>query len=183
MELLSNQQKKSANVIQEVEHLKIIDISGYTAIQEPDMVICIPYLKEKNSILLRYENIPTYNLVKPEMDKFINTMSTIIEKHETPTEALKRGLALEYGLKLKEGVDVEILSPIFLNKGNTAMYHICILPLMEHEYEQFVATGVQNLEMKNNNIILQISELNNIIIYDLITRYTIDLFKKHYSLF
>ena len=108
---------------------------------------------------------------------------TVIEKHETPEEALKRGLALEFGLKLNETVKPEILAPIFLNKGNTASYHICILPLMEHDYTDFVPTGAQQLDMKANNVIIQLSELKNIVIYDLITRYTVDLFKQHYSLF
>ena len=70
-----------------------------------------------------------------------------VDAGETPEEALKRGLALEFGLKLNETIKLEILAPIFLNKGNTAAYHICILPLMEHDYNDFVPTGVQELNM------------------------------------
>ena len=91
--------------------------------------------------------------------------------------------------KIKEIHDIlkdfnpEIISPIFLNKGNTSRYHICILPLMNHNYEQIEPTEVEKLQMKNSNIVLNISEIKNIIIYDLISRYTLDIFKQHYSLF
>ncbi len=182
MELLSNLQKKEAKVAFDAGHLQVIDINGYTTIQEKDMVVCIPYLMEKNSILLRYENVPTFELIKPEVDKYINVMSTVIESHETSLDALKRGLISEFGLELTDCTP-EILSPIFINKGNTARYHICILPLMDHQYNQIEPNEVQKLEMKNTNIILNINQFNNVIIYDLISRYCLDLFKQHYSLF
>lgn len=183
MELLSNIEKKETNVIFDAGHLQILDIAGYSAIQEQDMVICIPYLIEKNQILLRYENIPSYNLKKPEIDNFITVMSTVIEKEETPDTALRRGLLKEFGLKLTNEYKSEILTPIFLNKGNTASYHICILPLMSYDYEEHIPSEVEQLDMKANNVIIHINELKNVIIYDLISRYTIDLFKQHYSLF
>lgn len=183
MNLLSNLERKEPKVIFDATSLQVLDINGYTAIQEQDMVVCIPYLIEKNSILLRYENIPPYELIRPEIDKYVNVMSTVINKEETPLDALKRGLLNEFGLQLKEDFKPEILSPIFNNKGNTSRYYICILPLMDYDYEQVEPTEIQKIEMKNSNIILNISEFNNVIIYDLITRYTVDLFKKHYSLF
>lgn len=183
MNLLSNLEKRETKVTFDAGHLQILDIAGYTAIQEQDMVICIPYLVEKNQILLRYENIPSYNLKMPQIDKFINVMSTVIEKEESPEDALRRGLAKEYGIKLSNNKKPEILTPIFLNKGNTASYHICILPLMSYDYEENIPTEIEELQMKESNIIIHINELKNIIIYDLISRYTVDLFKQHYSLF
>ena len=148
MELLSNLQKKEAKVTFDAGHLQVIDINGYQAIQENDMVICIPYLVEQNSILLRYENIPVFELINPAIQKYITVMSTVIEKHESPEDALNRGLLTEYGLKLRD-FNPEIISPIFLNKGNTSRYHICILPLMNHNYEQIEPTEVEKLQMKN----------------------------------
>jgi hypothetical protein len=183
MQLLSNIEKKETKVTFDAGHLQVLDIAGYTAIQEQDMVVCIPYLVEKNQILLRYENIPPFNIKRPEIDKFINVMSTLIEKNETPVDALKRGLLSEYGLKISDNTKLDILAPIFLNKGNVASYHICILPLMSYDYEEHVPLDIEKLNMKENNIIIHINELKNIIIYDLISRYSIDLFKQHYSLF
>jgi hypothetical protein len=183
MELLSNIEKSTPKVTFDAGHLQVLDIAGYTAIQESDMIVCIPYLIENNNILLRYENIPTYQIVRPEIDKYLTVMSTVMDKNETPLDTLKRGLLTEYGLKLTDNCKPEILTPIFINKGNTARYHICILPLMSYDFEQVQPSEVQALQMKSNNIILHITELKNVIIYDLITRYTIDLFKQHYSLF
>lgn len=182
MELLSNLQKKEAKVTFDAGHLQVIDINGYQAIQENDMVVCIPYLVERNEILLRYENIPTFELVNPAIDKYITVMSTVIDKHESPEDALNRGLLNEYGLKLRD-FSPEIVAPIFLNKRNTSRYYICILPLMDHNYEQVEPTEVKKLEMSNNNISINILNIKNLIIYDLISRYTLDLFKQHYSLF
>lgn len=182
MELLSNLQKKEAKVTFDAGHLQVIDINGYQAIQENDMVICIPYLVENNSILLRYENIPVFELVNPAIEKYLMVMSTVIDKHETPEEALNRGLLNEFGLKLRN-FSPEIIPPIFLNKGNTSRYHICILPLMQDNYEQVEPTEAQKLQMKNSNISLNIMDIKNVIIYDLISRYALDIFKQHYSLF
>jgi len=182
MELLSNLQKKEAKVTFDAGHLQVIDINGYQAIQENDMVVCIPYLVEKNQILLRYEDVPVFQLVNPMIDKYVTLMSTVIDKNESPEDALNRGLLNEFGLKLKD-INPEIIAPIFLNKGNTSRYHICILPLMDHNYEQVEPTEVQKLQMKNSNISINIMEINNVIIYDLISRYTLDIFKQHYSLF
>lgn len=182
MELLSNLQKKEAKVMFDAGHLQVIDINGYQAIQENDMVVCIPYLVEKNQILLRYENVPVFELVNPVINKYVTVMSTVIDKNESPSDALNRGLLNQFGLKLKD-FNPEIVAPIFLNKGNTSRYHICILPLMDHNFEQIEPTEVQKLQMSNSNISINIMEINNIIIYDLISRYTLDIFKQHYSLF
>lgn len=184
MNILSNVMNKvPAKVEYDGGHLQILNINGFTAVQEKDMVVCIPYLVEQNKIIMRYEDVPTYNLIKPEMDKFITVMSTVMEKDEFPKDALKRGLEKEFMIKLKDSCNPEILDPIFINKGNTAMYHICILPLMTYDYEQEKPSDDMVMEMKASNILININELNNYIIYDLITRYTMDLFKKEYSLF
>jgi hypothetical protein len=183
MELMSKIfNKVKEKIIYSAGYLDLIDIDGYKAVRENDMVVCIPYLVESNQILLRYENVPTFELIKPEVSKYINVMSKVIGT--TPVEALREGLAKEFGIVLKDDVSPEILTPIFINKGNTARYHICILPLMSYQYEQTrPEDNATLLEMRDNNAILNITELNNIIVYDLITRYCLDLFKKSYSLF
>ena len=161
--------------------LKVIDVAGSIAVQEPDVVVCIPYLTEKNSILLKYENVPAFELVKPEIDKYVNAVAISIDNGETPKDALRRGLLAEFGLQLKDAHSPEILTPIFIKKNNTSRYHVCILPLMSYDYEQVQPND--ELTMKSSNLVLNINELSNVIIYDLITRYAIDLFKKEYSLF
>lgn len=183
MELLSSVfNKVKSTELFNAEYLKVLDIDGYTAIQENDMVVCIPYLVESNTVLLRYENIPPFELVKPEVTKYINVMSSVITT--TPEESLKAGLLKEFGIELNENKKVEILTPIFSNKGNTSRYHICILPLMSYDYQQIrIEDEIITMGMKENNALINVTELNNVIVYDLITRYCIDLFKKEFSLF
>ena len=184
MELLSNKMNKvKSTVIHDAGYLKLIDINGYTAVKEDDMVVCIPYLIESNTILLRYENIPPFELVNPLIDKYITVMSKVVNEDGGVRESLSRGLEDEFGIVLKEAKSTEILQPIFINKGNTARYHICILPLMSYDYEMVRNEDAKQMEMKDGNIAININEINNIVIYDLISKYTIDLFKKEYSLF
>lgn len=185
MELLSNLKPAfTPKVIFDSGYLKVLDINNYHAVQENDMLVCIPYFPETGNILLRYESIPTYNFIVPQADKFVCIMSETFKDKETPREALKRGLKEEFGIIINDNVNADILTPIFSNKGNTARYHICILPLMSYDYEQVKPEGDgTEYEMTASNISIQINEINNLIIYDLITRYAIDLFKKEYALF
>ena len=59
MNFLTNQEQQSTKtkpkVLFESEYIKVLDIWGYKAIQENDMVICLPYIVEKNTILLKYD--------------------------------------------------------------------------------------------------------------------------------
>lgn len=181
MELMSNLQRTEAKTVYDAGHFQVIDINGYVGVQEPDMVVCIPYLIEQKKIMLRYENIPTFQIVNPGIDKYVNVMSTTIEKHETPSDALKRGLSHEFGIELKN-IQEQIFQPIFINKGTTARYHICILPLMEHNYQMLEPGEVQKREMINSNILIGLHELKNVVIYDLITKYVVDIFKNEYAL-
>jgi len=182
MDLLSNIMNKIAPTVDyDGGYIKVLNINGYNAVQEKDMVVCIPYLVESNSLLLRYEHIPAFELVKPEIEKYITVMSTVVDNDVE--ESLRKGLEQQFSIILKDTKKPEILQPIFINKGNTARYHICILPLMSYDYEMVREDDAKVMEMKDNNIIVNINEINNLIIYDLISRYTIDLFKKEYSLF
>lgn len=182
MELLSNKMNKvKSSVIHDAGYLQLIDIQGYKAVKENDMVVCIPYLVESNTVLLRYENVPPFELVIPQIDKYVTVMSTVVEGDVL--EALKKGLEKEFSIVLKDSKKPEILQPIFINKGNTAQYHICILPLMSYDYEMVREDDAKVMEMKDDNVAVNINEINNLIIYDLISRYTLDLFKKEYSLF
>lgn len=176
--------KKKPTVIFDSGYLQVLDVDGYHAVQEHDMVVCIPYFKESNTILLRYEEIPTYNMIKPEMDKFVTIMSETIKDGEQIEDCLRRGLKEEFGIVLESNYVPEILAPIFMCKGNTARYHICILPLMSYEYDQQMPEGDGTEHEKTaNNVSVNINDLKNVMIYDLITRYALDIFKQEYSLF
>lgn len=182
MELLSNIFNKiKMNVLFEGKFVKVIDVNGDESTQEKDRVICIPYLVETNSILLKYQNVPTFELIKPEIDKYVMAMSASVDKDVE--ESLREGLEREFSIVLKEDTKPEILQPIFAYRFSTMKYHICILPLMSHEYEMVREDDAKVMEMKDANVVVNINEINNLIIYDMATRYAIDLFKKSYSLF
>ena len=183
MNFLTNQEQQSTKtkpkVLFESEYIKVLDIWGYKAIQENDMVICLPYIVEKNTILLKYEDIPPYEFIESLYEKWVVTMSTVINSNEEPIDALKRGLLNEFGIELKDNINPEILQPLFITKSNTARYHICILPLMEHNYEQLEATEDKGISQL---VGLPIKDINNVLVYDMITRYCLELFKKEYAL-
>lgn len=182
MKLLSTiMNKVKSKVLFDADQKCILDIQGTIAIQQPDMVVCIPYLSEKNTIFMKYENVAPFELIRPEISKYITIMSEAITT--TPEEALKTGLEKNYGIILDEKKKFEILQPIFINTTNTARYHICILPLMSYDYEQVRKDDTEAMIMKNSNVLINSNDLNNYIIYDLISRYCIDLFKKEFSLF
>lgn len=185
MNFLTNQDKTTdkkpkPKTLFESEYLKVVDIWGYKAIQENDMIICLPYLVEKNIILLKYEEIKSYEFIEQMYDKWIVTMSKIINTDEEPVNALKTGLMEEFGIELKDNITPEIQQPLFITKGNTARFYICILPLMEHNYEQLQPSS-ENKEM-SKIISLSLKDINNILIYDMVTKCSIDLFKKEYAL-
>jgi hypothetical protein len=176
--------RDNAKEIYDSGYLKVMEFDNYHFVKEKNMLICIPYFVEDNTILLRYENIPTYNYIYPEIEKYVTVMSESFEENETPIEVLKRGLKEEFGLLLKKKEeDIDILTPIFNNKGNCSQYYICILPLMSFEYEQIEVKGDGSKhEETAQNIILGISDLKNVIVHDLISKYTLDIFKNSYSL-
>jgi hypothetical protein len=176
--------KQLPKTLYENEFIKVVDVDGISAVQEMDSVVCIPYLKESGKVLLRYEPVTSFQMINPTIEKYVTIMSETLKENESPEDALRRGLKEEFGIHLEANVKVEILTPIFTSKGSTKRYHICILPLMNYEYEQqepITDGSVQ--EINSKNVALQLNEVNSIMIYDLITRYCLDLFKTHYSLF
>jgi len=176
--------KQEPKTLYENEFMKVIEVDGWSVVEEKDSVVCIPYLKETGKILLRYEPIPPFQLINPNVEKYVTIMSETMEEGEEPMDTLRRGLKEEFGIELNANVQAEILTPIFCNKGNTRKYHICILPLMNYDYHQMEpTTDGSEQEKKAQNVALQLNEINAVVIYDLITRYCIDLFKTHYSLF
>lgn len=176
--------KEQPKQLYSTQWLDVIEVNGWTVVDEKEAVVCIPYFKETGKVILRYEEIPTFKIKNPSIEKYVTVMSETMEQGEEPIDTLRRGLKEELGIVLNQTVKPEILTPIFCNKGTTKRYHICILPLMSYEFEQQEPTTDGSAQEKSaKNVALQLNEIDAVIIYDLITRYCIDLFKKHYSLF
>jgi len=183
MELLSSLERIEPKVEFTSSDLQILDINGSKCIKHSDTIYCIPYLVEQNAILLRYESIPAFELTRPEIDKYLNVMSTNLEYNETSQESLKRGLLQQFGLELSENKNIEVSNPIFINKIDASKIYFCILPLMEYDYTQIEPTEVEKLEMNATNVLVNIQSFNNIIVYDLMSIHLLEQFKKDYSLF
>lgn len=182
MELLSNLKNKQPKVIFDADDFQVLNVHNSNKIQMTDIVVCLPYIAQSHELLLRYGVNDTYNIIRPEIDKFISVLQFKVEDKLDITSTIKTQVEDKFGLQINNDTEIEVLPPIFLFDQSTVRVHFCVLTLMEHNYELIVPTEDKQLKMKSNNISLHISELKNIIIYDLITRYTIDLFKSNYRL-
>lgn len=182
MELLSNLKNKQPKVIFEADDFQVLNVNDSNKIQMTDIVVCLPYLAQTHELLLRYGTNDTFNIIRPEIDKFISILQFKVEDKLDINTTIKNQVEDKFGLQINDETNIEVLPPIFLFNESTVRFHFCILTLMEHDYEQIVPSEDKQLKMKNSNISLHLSELKNIIVYDLITRYTIDLFKSHYRL-
>lgn len=138
-------------------------------------ILAIPYFIERHGIVLKYiENEKFKESIKA--DKFLQPFIYDILEHETPVEALDRMMRLELGIKMSSFDDVEILNPIFGSVSDNNKYHICILYITESNFTEFNMDKVKQEE----NIFIKNSSLDNIIIFDCLTKYSIDLFKNLY---
>lgn len=157
------------------EGIEVLDLWNNQVIKPGDKVVYIPYFKEKGQILLKYKDIPEFQLKYPAIDKWLTVGKCGIIN--TPLESLKEGLMTDFGICLVDNYQPEILPPIFLSDDTCAEYHICIVSLMEDEYSiQATTNGIPT-------VCLSYADLDNYIIYDLITRHCLNVFKNTYSLF
>lgn len=183
MKTLSNITKHKTKEIFDADTFKVSNVYGTNIIDEKDRVIVLPYFKELNTILLKYNSIPAYETKRPEIEKYATVLSSTTEDEFTIIDSIKEALIKNYGLKISENYKFDVLSPIFLYPNSNVRCYICILPLMDYDYEQIIPEELEKLKMQNSNISVNINEINNIVFYELTSRYVIDLFKQHYSLF
>lgn len=158
------------------EGVEILNLWNKQVIKPEDKIVYIPYFKEKGQILLKYKDIPEFQLKYPMIDKWISCAKSNIIESDT-FKSIKKGLMFEFGIELVNDYELEVLSPIFLSDDTCQEYYICIIPLMETEY------SISQPESLVPTVALTYADLDSYIIYDLITRYCLDLFKKSYSLF
>lgn len=183
MKTLSNIEKRTGKEVFKTEKFNIINIYDQEIIDEKDKIIILPYFKEENTILLRYDSIPAYETKTPEIDKYAFALACETDEF-TLVESIKKSCKEKFGLNINnDNYNFDILSPIFLYPNSNVRYYICILPLMDYDYEQVIPDELEKLKMQHTNISVNINEINNIVFYELISKYVIDIFKQHYSLF
>jgi len=158
------------------ESLEIVDLWGSQVIKPEDKVAYIPYLKEQGKILLKYKDIPAFQLKYPLIDKWL-TVGQIGSVKTNIKESLAEGLVKDFGLTLVESYEPEICNPIFLSTDSCGEYYICILPLMEDEF--VISQPQDGIPVAA----LSYGDLNSYMTYDMVTKYAMDLFRAKYSLF
>lgn len=157
------------------ENVEVLDVWNHQVIKPGDKLVFLPYFKEKGQILLKYKDIPEFQLKYPSIDKWLTVAKKDIQN--STIETLKSGLKECFGITLDDKYEPEILTPIFLSDDTCAEYYICIVPLMEDEYT------LENAEDTIQIVSLTYTDLNNYIVYDLITRHCLNVFRQTYSLF
>ena len=154
--------------------IDIIEFKDWDIILGKDKVAILPYLKDDGYILMRYENIPTYQYKfkntegYKDVENFLSIIKGDIEKNETPTQSVRRILIEDCGLVLNQNYPITIDKNLFKDEKNTGQYHIALIEL---NYNDFRQGPLKKSEEDNRVIKLSLGELDDIKTFDLITDY------------
>lgn len=176
--------KKDDNLKYKGDYLNIVSYKEYEIVEEPDMVIIVPYLRDEGYILLRHEFIPTYQYYYKDIDQykditnFLTCISGTVEKGEDIKNTIRRELFEEAGVVLSNVYDIEISKTLFLNKGNVARYHICFMELRYNDYRVTQPkTDGSKEEAISKTIQVSLGDLDELRTHDLITEYVLTKFR------
>jgi len=174
--------KPEEKVLYKDDYIKLVDYEGWSVLEEPDNVICIPYLVEYNQFIIRKEYVPSYKLDNG-VEFHITVLSGGIEDKESPEQALRRELEEEAGLVIRDNFDFEFERPIYIFKGTSSKYHICIIALSESDYHEVIPTGDgSQAESVSKSVKVSVKHLNSIIPSDTITELMMCKLRKYLNL-
>jgi len=162
--------------IYQTDDIKLSKVWNETIIEQPNQLLVLPYLKEKNEILCQYKEVLSWQSEQPLIDKWIQ-IGTVVAGNEVTISDVFSACKSQFGLMVDSNVQVDILAPIYIDSKSTKKIWIVVVELLEHQYE------IDVNDMIGSPIRLNCSEMNNYIVYDIQTRYIFDLFKKEWSLF
>jgi 8-oxo-dGTP pyrophosphatase MutT (NUDIX family) len=191
MEKFSKHQKKQEDLPQSTQLYKgntisVIGFDEWEMADESDMVIILPYMKDRETILLRSEYIPTYrnrSLRDNLGDKkdFLTVICGTMEEGEKPEQTIRRELYEEAGVVLSSVKKLEIEDSVFLNKGNMAKFHICLVEIGDGEYKQTIAPGDgSKAETLSKTIEIKAKDVKELVPADLATKHLLLLFRLNY---
>ncbi len=152
---------------------KVIDVMGKEIVKMPDYLMVLPYFKETNRILMKYTEVPAFQVSFPHIEKWITAAKFLLEG-ECNKACVENAVKENFGMTFE--IEPEIIGPIFIDDMCTTKMYVCVLPLLEHEY------AIEPVA-ERKPVALNCSELPNYIIYDLPSKYCLDVFKKEYSLY
>lgn len=183
----NTKEDKNAPKIKYDGYLKVIEYKDYEFVDEKDMVIVLPYLKDESALVLRHEYVPTYqyhyrnsNDYK-SITNFLTVLSGSVEKGETLKNTVRRELYEESGIILSTMYDFDIEKSLFVSKGNSGQYHICILELGYNDYKVTTPpTDGSKSEQLSKTVTISLGDLDELRTHDLITEYILTKFKLDY---
>lgn len=162
--------------------IKVIDFEDWSIVKERDLVVCIPYLIEKNEFILRHEYIPTYKYVDGQ-EYHVTVVGGQVETGEALETAMKRELEEEAGIVLNDDYKLEQLKSLYISKGLTSKYHTFIIPLNEREYSEVTPTGDgSEVEKLSKSVKISAKYIDSIKTSDLITDYLLLKLKEYMNL-
>ena len=183
-----NNKKPDSSIVYKGDYMEIVNKDGWDFVNEKDMVIILPYIKDEGYFLLHYEPIPPYQfkyINTPHADKthFITVISGGVEKGENIVETIRRELIEEAGLIISQFYEFHIEGPYFVSKGNCAQYHTCLMELNFNDYKQVMAITDGSKEEKDSKVIkVSLGNIDDIIISDCVTELMITKLKQEYKI-
>lgn len=176
MDFLSNFKKKEIKELYNSNNIKITNIDGTDIIEEPDKVVILPYYVSKRGILLRYENIQAFESKQKGVLHYLTVLTSNVENDDVKGTVIK-SLIDVYGIKLYNE-DITITNPIFITNTQSSKVYFVFVNLYDGKYEEIVVSDFKQLEFKDKNAFVSLDSLNNTIIYDLLSTYSLNMFKK-----
>lgn len=177
MNFLQQFQKLEPKVIYDGGDRKIVDINGKQVISDTNKVIILPYFVQKGGILLRYENLPEFEISQKGITTYLTALSATLQKDVDINNVIKQALIDKFGIKIYNDSHINICEPIFLTPGQTTKYTFVYVLLYDGQFEEIEVSDYQRIEFKDKNAFVSTSNIKNCIIYDLVTKYCIDYLK------
>ena len=88
--------KEQPKQLYSTQWLDVIEVNGWTVVDEKEAVVCIPYFKETCKVIFRYEEIPTFKMKNPNIEKYVTIMSETMEAGETLFSLILKNIKQRY---------------------------------------------------------------------------------------
>ena len=170
-----------SNDLYKGKSITLVGFDGWEMADERDLVLVLPYMIDRNSILLRSEYIPTYRLrtlrdKNADREFYITSICGTIESGETPEKTIRRELYEEAGIVLSSVKNIEIEDGVHLSKGNLSKLYFSVIEIRDGEYKQTIAKGDGSKEENiSKTIEIPVKDLEQLVVSDLQTKYLLSL--------
>jgi hypothetical protein len=152
----------------------IINYKDWNMINDKDIVVILPYFKDDGFILLRNEYVPTYNYKLKDKSEYRNVYNYLtvikseIEENKDYIQTVRDTLGKDCGIVLNSNFSIPLDRILFKTNKNLGQYYISLLEINYNDYRQVT----QKVNDENNNVIkMNLTELDILKSYDLITEY------------